>query len=235
MDGELKQLLKIKNSGKCACFKTENDSRFQTWKVALAQRYGNLNPGLKFKAKIEGKIDDLVIKLNAEDAQLVTITLYPTNRSITIQENYMSELPKYEFTNVKELTDCVTEFDDIPWDNEWFLKNVLEAKAQKKHTKNGEPPASTVAKEQKSANDKVRESKEEIKNLQQAIELLENNCISLMTGNEELHNKVDDLTSRISQLEESLKAIEKGCNAKLEKGKQAQTKQQQLVNYSIIN
>ena len=91
MDGELKQLLKIESRGKCACFKTENDSRFEKWKVALAQRYGNLDPGVKFKAKIEGKIDDPVIKLNAEDAQLVTITLYPTTRNITIQGNYISE------------------------------------------------------------------------------------------------------------------------------------------------
>ena len=46
--------------------------------------------------------------------------------------------------------------------------------------------------------------------------------ISLKTENEELHKKVDDLTSRISQLEEALKAIEKGRNAKLAKEKQAQ-------------
>ena len=134
--------------------KTENDSRFQKWKVALAQRYGNLDPGLKFKAKIEGKIDDPVIKLNAEDAQLVTITLYPTTRNITIQWNYISEWTKYEFTNLIELTDGVTQFDEIPWNNEWFLRNVPEAIAQKKQTKNGEPPTSTVAKEQKSANGK---------------------------------------------------------------------------------
>ena len=86
MDGELRQLLKIKSRGKCACFKTENDSRFQKWKVALAQRYGNLDPGLKFKAKIEEKIDDPVIKLND-----VTITLLPATRNITIQGNYISE------------------------------------------------------------------------------------------------------------------------------------------------
>ena len=109
MDGELKQLLKIKSHGKCACFETENDSRFQKWKIALAQRYGNLDPGLKFKAKIEGKIDDPVIKLNTEDAQLVTITLYPTTRNITIQGNYINEWTKYEFTNLKELTDGVTQ------------------------------------------------------------------------------------------------------------------------------
>ena len=114
MGGELKQLLKIKSRGNCACFKTENDSRFQKWKVALAQRYENLDPGLKFKAKIEGKIDDPVIKLNAEEARLVTITLYPTTRNITIQGNYISEWTKYEFTNLKELTDGVTQFDEIP-------------------------------------------------------------------------------------------------------------------------
>ena len=222
MDGELKQLLKIKCRGKCACFKTENDSRFQKWKVALAQRYGNLDPGLKFKAKIEGKIDDPVIKLNAEDAQLVTITLYPTTRNIMIQGNYISEWTKYEFTNLKELTDSVTQFDEIPWDNEWFLRNVPEVKAQRKQTKNGELTASAVAKEQKSASDKVFESEEEMKNLQQAIELLENNCISLKTENKELHKKVDDLTSHISQLEEAFKAIEKSRNDKPEKEKRAQ-------------
>ena len=101
--------MKIKSCGKCACFKTENDSRFQKWKVALAQCYRNLDPGLKFKAKIEGKIDDPVIKLND-----VTITLYPTTRNRTIQGNYISEWTKYEFTNLKELTDGVTQFDEIP-------------------------------------------------------------------------------------------------------------------------
>ena len=183
---------------------------------------GNLDPGLKFKAKIEGKIDDPVIKLNAEDAQLVTITLYPTTRNITIQGNYISEWTKYEFTNLKELTDGVTQFDEIPWHNEWFLRNVPEVKAQKKQTKNGELTASAVAKEQKSASDKIFESEEEMKHLQQAIELLENNCISLKTENKELHKKVDDLTSRISQLEEAFKAIEKSRNDKPEKEKQAQ-------------
>ena len=53
MDGELKQLLKIKSRGKCACFKTENDSRFQKWKVALAQRYGNL-PGGALEFSVTG-------------------------------------------------------------------------------------------------------------------------------------------------------------------------------------
>ena len=79
-----------------------------------------------------------------------------------------------------------------------------------------------MAKEQKPANEKVLEREEEMKSLQQAIELLENNCISLRTENEELHKKVDDLTSLISQLEEALKPIEKGCDAKPEKEKQAQ-------------
>ena len=103
------------------------DSR--SGKSHLHNGYGNLDPGLKFKAKIEGKIDDPVIKLNAEDAELVTVTLYPTTKNITIQGNYISEWTKYEFTNLKELTDSVTQFDEIPWDNEWFLKNVPEAKA----------------------------------------------------------------------------------------------------------
>ena len=235
MDGELKQLLKIKSRGKCACFKTENDSRFQKWKVAPAQCYGNPDPGLKFKVKIEGKIDDPVIKLNAEDAQLITITLYPTTRNIMIQGNYISEWTNYEFMNLKELTNGVTQFDEIPWDNEWFLRNVPEVKAQEKQKKNGELTASAVAKEQKSASDKVFEREEEMKNLQQAIELPENNCISLKTENKELHKKVDDLTSCISQLEEAFKAIEKSRNDKPEKEKQAQRKQQQLVNYSSIN
>ena len=69
---------------------------------------------------------------------------------------------------------------------------------------------------------RVFESEEEMKILQQAIELLENNCISLKTENEELHTKVDDLTCRISQLEEAMKAVGKGRNAKPEKEKQAQ-------------
>ena len=69
----------------------------------------------------------------------------------------------------------MTQFDEIPWDNEWFLRNVPEVKAQTKQTKNGELTAFAVVKEQKSANDKVFESEEEMKNLQQAIELLENN------------------------------------------------------------
>ena len=77
-------------------------------------------------------------------------------------------------------------------------------------------------KEQKPANEKVLEREEEMKNLQQAIDMLKNNCISLRTENEELHKKVDDLTSRISQLEEALKPIEKGRNAKPEKEKQAE-------------
>ena len=67
--------------------------------------------------------------------------------------------------------------------------------------------------------DKLFESEEEMKNLQQAIELLENNCISLKTENKELHKKV---TSRISQLKEAFKAIEKSHNDKPEKEKQAQ-------------
>ena len=74
----------------------------------------------------------------------------------------------------------------------------------------------------KPASDKVLKSEEEMKNLQQAIELLENICISMKTENEELHKKVDNLTSRISLLEEALKAVEKGRNAKPEKEKQAQ-------------
>ena len=55
----------------------------------------------------------------------------------------------------------MTQFDEIPCDNGWFLRNIPEAKALKQ-TKNGEPPASTVAKK-KSANDEVLESEEEIK------------------------------------------------------------------------
>ena len=82
--------------------------------------------------------------------------------------------------------------------------------------------ASTVTKQQKLANDEVCEREEEMKNLQQAIELLENDSISLKTKNEELLKEGDDLTSHINQLEEALKAIEKGHNAKPEKEKQAQ-------------
>ena len=181
-----------------------------------------------------------LLKVNENVTTIISIISYvfnllsPTTRNITIQGNYISEWTKYEFTNLKELTDGLTQFDEIPWYNEWFLRNVPEAKAQKKQTKNGKLPASTVAKEEKSANDKVLESEEEMKYLQQVIELLENNCISLKTENEELHKKVDDLTSHISQLEQALKAIVKSRNAKPEKEKEKR-KQQQLVNYSNIS
>ena len=145
MESEIEQLKTLKSKGTCAIFVTKDSSRFNKWKVVIAQRYANITDGhghgpnagdqkVDLVILWEGDPDDPVIKIrepqnNDQSAasSLLTIHIYKNNKKIMLhaKPKQISNWIEKEFPCLLQLVEG-QKYDNVKWDNKWFVDDDKE-------------------------------------------------------------------------------------------------------------
>ena len=229
---ESKQLLEIKANGKCATFKVEDENQFKDWRVVMAQRYANLNGGKSnLIASILGTLEEPIFKVKTNNDEegilLVTITMYPSTKNIMIQGNFVQTWINEEWPKLAAIVGKKTTYLDTVWNDNWFDESdtILEKSIEViEEDQNILPfsPSVVGPERRKKLLDRAKNTvsklnlkkDEEIKSLISAIELLEDNVLSLKEENTNLKSDIEKLKDRVKQLE-NLSKKEKRDDLKL--------------------
>ena len=229
---ESKQRLEIKANGKCATFKVKDENQCKDWRVVMAQRYACLNDGKsKLIASILGTLEESIFKVktnNDEDGiLLVTITMYPSTKDVMIQGNFVQTWINEEWPKLAAIFRRKTTYLDTVWNDNWFddCDTVLDKSIEVTEENQNILPFSpgVVGPERrkrlldiaKNTVSKLTLKKDgETKSLMTAIELLEDNVLSLREETTTLKSDTEKLKDRVKQLE-NLSTKEKRDDLKL--------------------